>query len=307
MGQLNLYSNATGSPAIVSLSGIGVGPAISVSANSLSFPAEIVGTNSAPQTLSLKNNGNSTAQILGISLPSSFNQTNTCRTSLAPGSTCTISVTFAPASGGTISGTLEITTDALPSALTISLSGTGEDYSLTPASGSNTTATVAAGQTAVFDLVLSSAGGLTGTANLSCTRAPANAVCSVSPSSGSLANSLDVAVSVTTAGSAGIVFRALPKGIIFTVPVCFLVLVFGVAMFRQTPFETLRQRFVLAVVVISVCFAIFACGGGSHSGAPSTPQGPPNTSVTPTGNYTLIVTAAYSNINRTIALTLHVD
>ena len=47
-GTLSLTDNASGSPQTVSLSGTGVAPVVSLSATSLSFPAETVSSPSAP-------------------------------------------------------------------------------------------------------------------------------------------------------------------------------------------------------------------------------------------------------------------
>ena len=54
-----------------------------------------------------------------------FTQTNNCGGSIAAGGSCTIQVTFAPTSGGPLTGTLTVSSSAPGGPLTVSLSGTG--------------------------------------------------------------------------------------------------------------------------------------------------------------------------------------
>src|SRR5262249_8848575 len=80
---------------------------------------------SAAQTTILSNNNAATLSISSIATIGDYAQTNTYGTSLAPSSSCTISVTFTPTTTGTRTGTLSITDDAAGSPQTLSLSGTG--------------------------------------------------------------------------------------------------------------------------------------------------------------------------------------
>jgi hypothetical protein len=76
---------------------------------SLMFPSQAVGTQSPAQIITIKNTAEQSLAILNIiSASLDFPQTNNCPASLAPGASCTISVTFAPASSGTITGQLEV-------------------------------------------------------------------------------------------------------------------------------------------------------------------------------------------------------
>ncbi|MGA2610109.1 MAG: choice-of-anchor D domain-containing protein [Terriglobia bacterium] len=124
-GTLTLTDLALDSPQTVSLSGTGVVPVVSLSATSLSFPAQTVSTPSAPQALTLTNTGTAALTPLTITTSGDFAQTNNCAGSVAAGAGCTISVTFTPTAPGNRTGTLTLTDNALNSPQRVSLSGTG--------------------------------------------------------------------------------------------------------------------------------------------------------------------------------------
>ena len=126
---LAITDNATGSPQTVSLSGTGLEPAVSLSPSTLTFAKQTTGTTSAGQGVTLKDTGNASLKISSIALsganPGDFAQTNNCGSSVAPGASCTISVTFTPTAAGSRSASLEISDNASASPQTVSLSGTG--------------------------------------------------------------------------------------------------------------------------------------------------------------------------------------
>jgi hypothetical protein len=101
------------------------GAAASLSSASLAFPDQLVGTTSSPQTAVLQNFGNMPLAINGISAQGDFAETNTCGTSVAPGATCTISVTFAPTATGVRTGAITISDNSLGGSQAITLSGNG--------------------------------------------------------------------------------------------------------------------------------------------------------------------------------------
>ncbi len=111
-------SNASGGPGTS-------GPApVSLSANSLTFGNQTVGTKSASKTLTLTNTGTSSVNI-SISITGSYTQSNTCSTALAAGSSCTVNATFAPTAMGSQTGSLEISDGSSGGPQAVSLSGTG--------------------------------------------------------------------------------------------------------------------------------------------------------------------------------------
>ena len=129
-GGVTISDSASGSPQSFSLSGTGLTPAaVSLSASSLTFPGQVVGTTSTVQTVVLTNTGGASLSISGMVTNQPFAETNNCPASLAGGAGCTMSITFTPQSSGNSSGTISITDNASGSPQSVSLSGTG----LTPA------------------------------------------------------------------------------------------------------------------------------------------------------------------------------
>jgi len=99
---------------------------LTASPASLSFGDVASGSTSAAQTVTVSNPGTSAASVSSVSVSGgAFSQTNTCGSSIAAGGSCTVSVKFAPTSGGPLSGTLSVATSAPGSPLTIALTGTG--------------------------------------------------------------------------------------------------------------------------------------------------------------------------------------
>lgn len=127
---LNINDNGSGAPQAVTLSGTGANPpSVSLSPRSLSFPAAAVGaTSTLPFTIT--DSGNSTLNVTVISKcgsnPTDFSHTSNCGGNpLAPGSSCTAEVSFAPASNEAFSATLSITDNATGSPQAVTLSGVG--------------------------------------------------------------------------------------------------------------------------------------------------------------------------------------
>jgi FG-GAP-like repeat/Abnormal spindle-like microcephaly-assoc'd, ASPM-SPD-2-Hydin/Beta-propeller repeat len=138
---LSVVDNAPASPQTVALSGTGTGPAVTLSPSSLTYGNQKVGTSSATQKITLTNSGSSPLTISAISITgvdsADFTETNTCPLSpstLANGKTCTITVTFAPRTGGTLTASLSVTDNASGDLQAVSLSGTGTAVQFSPTS-----------------------------------------------------------------------------------------------------------------------------------------------------------------------------
>jgi len=130
---VSITDNATGSPQTITLSGTGTpapAPVVSLSASSLTFTSQQVGTTSAAQTVTLTNTGNAALSITSIAVTGAnsgdYAQSNTCGSSVtANNGTCTINVTFAPTAAGTRTASVTITDSAAGSPHAITFSGTG--------------------------------------------------------------------------------------------------------------------------------------------------------------------------------------
>jgi hypothetical protein len=133
-GSITFTDSSPGSPQVVSLSGVGVTPTVSLSPASLAFATQVVFTTSAAQTVTLSNTGLGILTISKIAVTGQFTQTNTCGSQVAAGGSCIISVKFKPTTSGTLTGSVSITDNASGSPQKIALSGTGTDIQLTPTS-----------------------------------------------------------------------------------------------------------------------------------------------------------------------------
>ena len=133
---LSFTDNASGSPHTVSLSGTGAVPGVGLSPSSLTFTLQLLGIPSAAKLVTVTNTGTGTLNISLVTITgtnsSDFSQTNTCSASVAPGNTCTISVTFNPSKIGTRVATLNVTDNAPGSPQSVSLSGAGTVVQLSP-------------------------------------------------------------------------------------------------------------------------------------------------------------------------------
>jgi hypothetical protein len=131
---LEVTDDAGGSPQMVTLTGTGVGPLVTLNPTSVTFATYLVGTTSKMIPVTLQNTGNQTLTINNIAATGDFGETNNCPASLAALAQCTIQVTFSPSAAGTRKGTVTVTDNAFDSPQTITLSGTGTFIKDTPGS-----------------------------------------------------------------------------------------------------------------------------------------------------------------------------
>lgn len=110
-------------------------PTVVLTPNGLTFGLQQVGTTSAPQQVTLTNNGSQLLTFNSIAASTGFTvSNNTCVSPIAAGANCTFDVSFAPTSAGATNGTLSVTDNAAGSPHSIPLDGTGTqpDITLTP-------------------------------------------------------------------------------------------------------------------------------------------------------------------------------
>lgn len=106
-------------------------PVFTLTPASLAFGTVKRGTLSTPQTVTVANTGTAPLGINLISLggtnPSQFQQTNNCGSSVSPNTSCTITVTFAPAAtAGPKAATLKVAVAAPATSQSVALSGTAQ-------------------------------------------------------------------------------------------------------------------------------------------------------------------------------------
>ena len=131
---LNLSDNAVKSPQQVALSGTGTSgtntPIVQLSTTSLTFGTDAVGHTSASQTVTLTNIGtvalNFHSSYLTGANVGDFSKSTQCAASVAPGGTCTFTLTFKPTATGNRGATLNLSDNANMSPQQVSLTGTGD-------------------------------------------------------------------------------------------------------------------------------------------------------------------------------------
>jgi hypothetical protein len=283
----------------VTLSGTGVAPpGVSLAPfSTVNFPATGVGLTSAAQTVTLTNNGGVPLLVQSVAITGDYlilPGSNTCGSSVDVGAACTMQVAFAPTAGGPRSGSIAVADNAANSPQTLSLTGSGVDFTLNPNGG--TSLTITNGQNAVYPLLLSSAANIPGTATFTCTGAPANSTCNVTPASVALGNTTTVSVTVLT-GVTTAADRARPS-----VNMAWLAALFPLSLLMLR--RTWGSRLVSLVVL---CCLLVASGCGAGRAIPlesgSNPN-PPTSPVTPAGTYTVVASASSGGLTRTVNLTL---
>ncbi|HUR32508.1 MAG TPA: choice-of-anchor D domain-containing protein [Vicinamibacterales bacterium] len=152
---LMITDNAADSPRAIVLTGTGKSGQIKATPDPLTFALQTVGTTSVAQAIVIKNTGVTTVTGLVVTASSEFAvNSSTCSATLAAATSCTVNVTFTPASGGVRSGLLTVSSSA--GTMSAILSGTGSSTSLTPASlsfGNQTVATSSSPRTVTLSVV----------------------------------------------------------------------------------------------------------------------------------------------------------
>jgi hypothetical protein len=130
---LTLTTNAAGSPQQLPLTGTGGTVGVTFNPTSLTFGVTAPGSCSANQTYTVSSTGTTALALNGATFTGAnsgefaFGGTGTCNQpgSVPPGGSCTISIKFCPASGGSKSATVSQSTNAPGSPQLEPLSGTG--------------------------------------------------------------------------------------------------------------------------------------------------------------------------------------
>lgn len=127
-GSIALTTSGTPSPLTISLSGTGQATSLLLSASptSLAF-GNVMDQSSNQLTTMVKNTGNSNVTISGVNVTGAgFSASGIINgTVLTPGQSVPLTVSFAPSSGGAVSGNVSVTSNATNSPVNVSLSGTG--------------------------------------------------------------------------------------------------------------------------------------------------------------------------------------
>jgi hypothetical protein len=284
-------------------------PGASLSVSQLTFPTILVGA-TASQTVQLTSSGTAGLSITNIA-PSTaaggsgtFAANSNCGTSLAVQASCTITVTFTAIATGATSGTLTVNDNAPGSPQSIPLSASAADFSLQPANGSSTSATITAGQSAQFTLQIVP-NQLQGNVSLACSGAPPAGFCLTSSAmvniSGNSPVTFQVTVGTMKASRTVPLFpRTTPSIFGMLAVVLFLGTVLLASKVAFSRPRCLGLRALAAVAFVTVFLLLANCGGGGGgSGGGGNPGTPP-------GTYSVTVTASASPGSRTITLNVTV-
>lgn len=259
-----------------------------------------VGLFSSPVTVTLTNpSGTDSLTSLTVAVTTGFRLVSTtCASTLAAGASCSAIVQFAPTSPGTQTGSLIVSSSALPTGAFVPLSGKGFDFAIAPSGSSSQT--IANGQVANYKLVITPLLGSQGVFTFQCGSLPPYSSCIFNPASeGIPANTTgNVAVEIATGLTETKASSSPPHAWPVLPLACGLVL---------APFAMARRRRGLLLVALLAILAsgVSSCtASGVISGGTVPGSGP---GITSPGTFPVVVTATSNGVQHQVTLTLIVD
>jgi hypothetical protein len=307
---INVTDNAPNSPQRIAVTGTVTQAGISITPASINFGGQLAGTSGQPQTITVTNTGTGALSFSSIAVSGAVDfvvGANTCKGANVPsGGTCMVQVAFGPActnGSAARSATLVLTDNVASSPQSVALSGSATgDFCFDP----STTVSVAAGQTAVYSLVVDSPTAYKGSVSLTCAGAPATATCTI-PASVTVPSQFTVSVATVASSVAAPLRRRnrkIPGPVAWMIViVAFVLWGFAVASWDVKPNSpsALWGKYAGAgVVLLAFSFWMAGCGGDSAGGDSASVAG------TPAGTYSLTLTGTSPNTTSQVTLTLTV-
>jgi hypothetical protein len=130
---VNISDNASNSPQLLPLKGVGVLPSVKFFPTQLTFPDQTIFTTSNARPVKVTNTGLGILLVSKITTTGEFRLTNDCPSHLRHGASCIINVRFHPKTKGVQRGSLNLTDNASGSPQKVPLTGTGTFVELAPA------------------------------------------------------------------------------------------------------------------------------------------------------------------------------
>lgn len=315
-GTLSVSTTASTLPLAATLTGVGTQAQLQVTPSTLNFGSITIGA-PANLTLTLSNTGN--ASIVGVdstlALPSDYTVTTPCSTTtLVPGASCLVTITFTPTATGTRSGVLTVASINLVTSTTIPLSGIGianGSFLLTVDGGATSSIAVASGKPATYNLTLIPQNGFNGTVVLTCnpTNAAQYANCSLLPSTMTLNGSNQNAVATIntiTETSAIKSSSGLKTDRFGSAVLCLLTPTLFLFWRGRIPLDHPRATLSITLLTIAALTTLLAINGCGHNSTVNTAL-----RFSPPGSYQYQVTATSTSggqaiITQTVTLNLTV-
>jgi hypothetical protein len=195
------------------------------------------------------------------------------------------------------------------------------DFTATATSPS--TSTVSAGQSATFGFNVTPMGGFAQTVSFTCSGAPANSTCTVSPTSAMVSGTAAVPIKVTVATTSGswvppTSFKSSPRTPQWPVGLVAIAAMFAILLATSPAFVGSNRKFAKArfrwatvgcsTVLVGASLLLVSCGGGTSSPSGSQPN---SNSGTASGNYMIKVTgtsgSGASAVSHAVTFTLTVQ
>jgi len=136
---IGISDSAPGGSRLISMSGVGVPAAPLLSPTSLAYGDQLVGVGRAPKNVKVTNPGSvpltiTSIKVTGTNSADFLISTNSCGSSLAAGSSCTVAVIFKPTAIGSRTAAVVFSDNAINSPQKVPLMGAGTVMGLSPSS-----------------------------------------------------------------------------------------------------------------------------------------------------------------------------
>jgi hypothetical protein len=292
---------------VVVLNGTGIPPAsgggVTATLSPLTIDFGIQGVNSisSPQTLTVINTG--TGALSGIAVGASQGfaiASNACTVAIAPGASCTVTVTFAPQVAGTQDGAVQVTASGASAPFNVPVTGVGADFQLSVQGASSSTIT--GGSSATYQLLLTPLGASAGPITFACTGTPAGSTCSTNPANVTMTGTGATATIQVTVVTAAASARTRPASLWDgkTMAGAFLACL---VLWRRRRWAGSFERYSMLLVLGAICLGLTGCGLSINGGAGTTP----GSSSSGQGVYTITVAAGAPGVSHSVTLNLTVE